>query len=144
MTHKIDDRQPALFPGLQQTVSPDYRKTMSLRERFAIFHARNPHVYEALRSLALRMRHKGIKRYSIAGLFEILRYDYTMQTQGDEFKLSNSHRAFYARLLMEQEPQLEGFFELRTQEDEADPSFFENLAVSRATRHTHAREAQRR
>ena len=32
-----------------------------------------------------------------------------------EFKLNNNYRSFYSRLLMEQEPELAGYFETRTQ-----------------------------
>ena len=37
-----------------------------------------------------------------------------MTTPDPVFKLNNNHRAFYARLLMAQEAELEGFFEVRS------------------------------
>lgn len=90
----------------------------SIDERFAAFHARNPQVYEALRARALAMRRRGVERYSIAGLFELLRWQYAMQTAGGEYKLNNDFRAPYARLLMEQEAALAGFFEVRCRREE--------------------------
>jgi hypothetical protein len=87
-----------------------------LEEQFWDFHMQNPEVYEELRSLALQMRRRGVEHYGIGGLFEVLRWHRRMQTvdQASDFKLNNNYRSFYARLLMEREPELEGFFELRT------------------------------
>lgn len=84
-----------------------------LTERFAEFHADNPHVYYQLKRLALAQRRAGNDRGSINQLFEVLRWQVSMSTAGDDFKLNNNWRSFYARLLMEQEPELAGFFETR-------------------------------
>ena len=86
----------------------------SHRDRFEEFHRANPHVYEQLRRRALRAKRKGFKP-GIGCLFELLRWNHGMKfTVGDgEFKLNNNYRAYYARMLMECEPELEGFFELR-------------------------------
>jgi hypothetical protein len=54
-----------------------------------------------------------IARYGIKALFEVLRYEYSVQTQGDEFKLNNSYTSRYARMLMRQHADLDGFFETR-------------------------------
>jgi hypothetical protein len=85
----------------------------SLEGKFQEFHADNPHVYTQLRDLALKMRRTGRKRYGIGSLFEVMRWHRALRTTEDDFKLNNNHRAFYARLLMKQEPGLKGFFELR-------------------------------
>ena len=76
----------------------------------------NPHVYSALRHLALDAARHG-RRLGIAMLFEVLRWQYAMTTtdEASEFKLNNNYRAFYARLLMEREPDLQDYFETRTQ-----------------------------
>lgn len=87
----------------------------TLAEQFRAFHEANPEVYEELRDLALGLRRRGRTRYGIASLFEVLRWQRALKTQGDVFKLNNNYRAFYARLLMEREPDLAGFFETREQ-----------------------------
>ena len=86
---------------------------MSIDESFSAFHRANPHVFRALRQLAMDMKAKGHQRYSINGLFEVLRWHYAMATNGDDFKLNNNYRALYARLLMERVPLLLNFFHLR-------------------------------
>ena len=81
--------------------------------RFHEFHRANPHVYDRLRGLAMRQVEAGRVHGGIAQLFEVLRYEHSLRTSGDEFKLNNNYRAHYARLLMEREPRLSGFFQTR-------------------------------
>lgn len=85
----------------------------TLAERFAAFHAQNPGVYQRLRELALDAVRRGRRRLSISQLYEVLRWQVSLETKGDEFRLNNSWRSFYARELMASEPELEGVFELR-------------------------------
>lgn len=98
---------------LEQTKEAQVSKEATIQERFEAFHKLNPQVYAALRSLALQMVGNGVRQYGIKGLFEILRWDFAMQTKGEPFRLSNDFSSRYARLLMKQNPQLNGFFELR-------------------------------
>jgi len=100
--------QLTLFPTTDE-------RPPTLRERFEQFHADNPQVYDGLRELALRARRRGHERYGIKGLFEILRWQHAMETTDEEFKLNNDFTAFYARLLMDREFELDGFFETREQ-----------------------------
>lgn len=97
-------------PALQ---TPAAEEGDTIEDRFARFHKANPHVYTNLRIMALSLKSKGIRHYGIAALFEVLRFSSMMQTDGDGFKLNNDYRALYARRLMEEEPELAGFFELR-------------------------------
>lgn len=105
--------QPLLLDGLAQTVTPDLDDAATIQERFEAFHAANPHVYSSLRRLALAARSRGVRRYGIKGLFEQLRWQYAIQTAGDDFRLNNIYSSRYARLLMDNEPGLAGFFETR-------------------------------
>lgn len=104
--------QPSLLEGLTQTTQPKVARSATIQEHFESFHKHNPHVYAALKSLALQMLSNGVRRYGIKGLFEILRWQFSLQTNGEAFRLPNNFTSRYARLLIQQEPQLEGFFEL--------------------------------
>ncbi len=84
-----------------------------LAEKFQDFHEANPLVYAQLRDLALKMRRTGRERYSIWGLFNVLRWHRALETTDDDFKLNNNYTPYYARLLMKKEPELEGFFHTR-------------------------------
>ena len=83
--------------------------------RFLEFHRKNPKVYELLVQYARRARERGYKTYGIGALWEIVRWDWNvfLKTAGTELKLNNNFRSRYARLIMQQEPDLEGFFHLR-------------------------------
>lgn len=85
----------------------------TLEARFRQFHADNPHVYDLLADLALQLRRKGRRHYGIGALVEVVRFHHALETTKPEFKFNNSYRSRYARLLMENIPELEGFFETR-------------------------------
>lgn len=83
-------------------------------EKAKIFHENNPHVLDMLRDMALRVQAKGKRRYGIKVLYNALRWRIDVETEDDTpYKLNDAYHAWYARKLMEIEPQLDGFFELR-------------------------------
>ena len=100
--------------ALEPINRPDYGEEESLEERFERFHAANPHIYKALKEMALALKVAGLKRYGIDALFGFLRFNHSIRTQGDGFKLNNDFKAFYSRMLMEEEEELTGFFEVRS------------------------------
>ena len=102
--------QPDMF-GLTQPVG---MRDLSIQDRFNEFHRLNPHVYDAIRDLAMLMVRRGRKKIGIKMLIEILRWNYFMQTDDPtcEFKISNDYTSRYARLLMKQEPKLDGLFQI--------------------------------
>ena len=62
---------------------------------------------------ARMLRGRGVKHYGIAGIWERIRWDFTL-TRGDEpFKLNNSFRSLMVRRVVERLPELAGFFETR-------------------------------
>ena len=89
----------------------------TLRERFEIYHAENPHIYAALCRFADQALRAGRTRIGIAMIFERMRWYSTIEAadRDDGFKLNNSYRAFYARLWMHEHPAHDGFFETREQ-----------------------------
>ena len=62
--------QPSLF-------DPDAE---TLEERFEAAHTANPGVYRELVRRARRLKRLGLERYSIKGLFEVVRYDRGVRT----------------------------------------------------------------
>lgn len=107
----------------------------SLRQRFLAFHEANPQVYAKLRDLALEaLRSPKLRRrrFGIAAVFERLRWWSEVESEGDPYRLNNSYRAFYARLLMDQEPALRGFFS--TREKKTDPEYWQRVQRARPVR----------
>lgn len=89
---------------------------MNRHERaFWEFHEQNPHIYETLERLALQLYRGGIQRWGIKALWEVCRYELMLRTSASArtFRLNNNHTAYYARLLMDRCPELDGFFETR-------------------------------
>lgn len=107
--------QLSIFGGsMRALVDVDTSRTMTLQDRFDAFHRANPHVYDAIVKLSRTAKSRGTERYSMARVFEVLRWS-SLDTTGSEWKLNNSYRAFYARMVMERESGLSGFFETRIQ-----------------------------
>lgn len=90
---------------------------MTLAERFEEFHRENPHVYRVLVKLAREwVQQTGTRKLAIKTLYERARWEIAMNTSDAEFKLNNSYTAFFARLIMDQEPDLRRIFDLRSSE----------------------------
>lgn len=88
-------------------------------EKFAEYLAANPEIYDALRRFALEAKRAGRARLGIGALCERVRWYTDIEAKGDGFKINNSFRAHFARLLMEREPELAGFFETRKSKADA-------------------------
>ena len=75
-----------------------------LEEAALAFHQRNPHVLQEIASVSLRVKRAGRRRWSVNA---------DVTTDHRTYKLNNNHRAFYARWLMRDIPELSGFFSTR-------------------------------
>jgi hypothetical protein len=93
-----------------------------IQAEFAGFHERNPIVYRTLVRLARQARARRRDKIGIAMLWERMRWELTVEVDtpdlGDSFKLNNNYRSRYARLIMAQEKDLEGFFDTRRLHDD--------------------------
>ena len=99
--------------ALPQCSTPQLGEHATIAEKFAEFHRLNPHVYAALVRLARDLKRNGWRKAGMKQLFERLRWEYAIQTQGEAFRLNNNFTAHYARLVMHREPDLRDFFETR-------------------------------
>lgn len=91
---------------------PPSAKRSTISERWAEFHLRNPHVYTALESLALRKQASG-EAFGIKALWEECRYELHGIEEVGSYKLNNDFTALYARLLIERHPSLETVLKVR-------------------------------
>jgi hypothetical protein len=86
----------------------------TIQERFETFHKQHPEVYGYLLALCFDLLHKGRKRYGIRPLCERVRWHFQVeQDLGDEFKLNDHYLSRYARLIVHEHPEFDGFFEVR-------------------------------
>jgi len=89
--------------------------TSKIQRSFLKFHGENPNVYDELVRLARAAVCKGKRKVGIKMLWEVLRWNVWLETtdDGSEFKLCNNYPSRYARLIMKQEKDLAGVFDLR-------------------------------
>ena len=94
--------------------APPSPEPETLDERFARFHAGHPEVYRKLVALARRMKARGFETYSIKTLAEVVRWHSDAHgTDAEGFRINNSYTSRYARLIMDENPDLDGFFVTR-------------------------------
>lgn len=92
--------------------TPDTAKSRSILESFRAFHARNPHVYLALRERARQHVEAGARYLSVKLLVEEVRT--TLRTDDSPYRINNNYTSLYARLL-ETEPWMpQGVLRTRT------------------------------
>lgn len=107
MSMQIDWLQPP------KIVRVSAKEHTSISEAFMAFHKLNPHIYNRLVELTRAARAAGRTHVGIGAMWERLRWDYLVSTNGADFKLNNNYRSRYARLIIANEPELANMFELR-------------------------------
>jgi len=85
----------------------------SIQTRFEVFDREHPGVYQRLVHLAFDLKERGFKRCGMKFLFERVRWFYWVERGDADFKLNNNFHSRYARKIMAEFPELEGFFEVR-------------------------------
>ena len=82
------------------------------------FHEANPQIYELLITYARawRMRNPDVP-VGIDMLYARIRWDFSVNTVTTpvSFKLSNNHKPYYSRLIMDRNPDLKGIFVIKKQ-----------------------------
>jgi hypothetical protein len=98
-----------------EKVHPASRRAKTIEARFREFHEANPLVYTNLVRLAREAKDKGHNRISIGMLWEVLRWNKLIAVVDatSRYELNDNYRSRMARLIMQQEPDLDGMFEVR-------------------------------
>jgi hypothetical protein len=108
------NKELADLPLFKAVPEPEDRRSRIQRE-FEEFHADNPRIYSLIVKYAREIIAVGRVHYSMDAIFERIRWHMVIETKSaDEFKLNDHYTSRYARLVMEQERDLAGFFEVRT------------------------------
>ena len=85
----------------------------SIQSRFERFHDANPWVLTKLEEMTGELIARGRRRIGIAMLFEVIRWEHLRSTTGDPFRLNNSFRSRYVRLMIHRHPEWADVFETR-------------------------------
>lgn len=85
----------------------------SLKEKWWAWHRKNPHVYELFERFTMQAINKGRAKLSAWLIVNRIRWETSIETDGDDFKISNDYIALYARLFMHLNPQYDGVFTIK-------------------------------
>jgi hypothetical protein len=103
---------------LPMMLFPDQHGNASkLEMAFWKFHEKNPKVYDWMVQFAseFRVMRGPTAKLGAKMLYERVRWEINLGDWERTFKLNNNHTAFYARLMMLQEPKLKDIFKVRKQ-----------------------------
>ena len=84
--------------------------SQEIKRKWWAWHKANPHVYELFKRLTLEAIGRGHEHLSAWLIVNRIRWETSIETQGDDFKISNDFIAYYARLFMHEHPAHQGFF----------------------------------
>jgi len=105
--------QLTFFPMEEYQRADLYPRDTKKWHEFMRFHHEHPEVYETFGQLAKQVRDKGFRSIGAHLLIQRMRWECYMEKKDREYKICNNHFPYYARLFIMNNPDYEGFFELR-------------------------------
>lgn len=105
--------QPELFDASDVVIPARNAGAQDPEQQFRAFHEANPEIYRALKARALALYATGARHIGMRMLWEVLRYEHTIKTQGSRWKLNNNLLPYYSRLLRSEVPLLADCIETR-------------------------------
>ena len=103
-----DVKPPALPHDLFDEALADYPSDSI--QLFREYHDERPEIYYHFKKYSMQMYQSRRNHYGAKGVMERIRWDYALRYPEEDFKISNSFISMYARLLMFERPEMEGFF----------------------------------
>ena len=86
------------------------------KENFNLHHKSNPEIYHMFEKYAIQAsKYRG--KYSAKIIFHIMRWNTMIEESDSEYKIDDGWISHYARLFMENNPKLSGFFETRVRKE---------------------------
>lgn len=84
-----------------------------LKQQWWEWHKANPNVWVLFQKYTFQAIEAGREHYSVNAIFERIRWHTDIETRGDQFKINNNHRPYYARYFHHVYPEHNGFFRIR-------------------------------
>jgi hypothetical protein len=104
------------------------KKLDDRKQKWWEWHKKNPDVYKLFVKYSFEAINSGRRRYSQWAIINRIRWNKEVETTGcDEFKISNDHIAFYARLFHAHHPQYSDFFLVKQLKEEKEISQYEQI-----------------
>jgi hypothetical protein len=86
---------------------------ITIQKKFEEFDTKNPLVWSLFKQQVFKAISKGKKKLSAKTILGFIRWNLTLTTTGDEFKINDIFTSRYARKYIEQFPQHKEVFNLR-------------------------------
>lgn len=86
---------------------------MSKREEWQKWHRQNPEFYRMFEKFTFEAIKRGHRNLSPWLIVNRIRWETSMTTVGNMYKIRNEFIAYYSRLFMHRNPQYKGFFRTR-------------------------------
>jgi hypothetical protein len=83
-----------------------------LQIEFEVYHDVNPHIYELVKRFADEIIAAGHKKFGLSAIWERIRWERLIESKDLNFKLPNNHRAYYARMWLNDHPEHPKFFRI--------------------------------
>lgn len=110
----MDSTAQTAAPLFDYVVEPEV-DPQTTRQKFDVWIAKNPKVLELFIRFALDLKRAGHTQYGARPIIERIRWEHDTAIERPEgdFHLDNNYAPHLARLAMEREPELDGFFVTR-------------------------------
>lgn len=106
-------RGMSIVPAPQADLFAQQTRADQIFRRFVEFHQANPAIYALVEKYALEAARAGRLRLGISMIFERIRWYVSVETVGDDVKVNNDFRAYYARMFLAKHQSLAKFFSVR-------------------------------
>ena len=110
----------------------DESRADQIFRRFCQFHSDNPDIWRLFERFSLELVKSGREHYGIGAVCERIRWHIDVETKGDEVKINNDFRAYYARMFKVTHPQYD-LFSTRRRTSADKPAFDVDLPVYRGS-----------
>lgn len=104
---------------------PKKKKTRAdqILDAFIRYHKDNPKVWELFQQFSFEVINAGFENYSAWAISQRIRWHTTIETKGDDVKLSNNFIAYYSRLFHVAHPKHDGFFKNKKLTSQEKPAY---------------------
>jgi hypothetical protein len=118
-----------MLTSVPQRVNTETEEIDRRELKFRDFNAKNPDIYNDLVELAREVKASGKNKIGIDMLYGQLRWNKFIENEEgtSHFKLNSMFAPYYARLIMKQEPDLAGLFNIRKSCHHPDGTEFDKL-----------------
>lgn len=86
----------------------------AILSRYHAWDQANPSFYALFVKYSLELITAGRRSFGVRLVWERIRWESMIQTQGDQYKMNDHYHAIYARRFMDDHPQFGNVFKLRT------------------------------